>query len=136
MLEFVTVKDQLLAFLKAHQNDVIDSDNINNDLMFNSQPNGVVQACIDEMAIDKAIILYKKETNFILILTHHGERILSEGGYVRELINKKKFREKTDTKAEPLYLPNTLYKRNRQIAVISNTVNALSIVSALLFKRI
>jgi len=136
MLEFVTVKDQLLAFLKTYQNEVIDFDIINNNLMFNSLPNGVVQACIDEMAMDKTIIIYQKETKFILALTHSGKRVLSEGGYVGKLIEAKKIRKKTDSEAETLYMPNTLYKKNRQIAVIANTVNALSVVSAVLFKRI
>ena len=58
MLEFVTVKDSILKFIQTHHNEAIESDSINNDLRFRSQPNGVVEACIEEMHEDSAIIIH------------------------------------------------------------------------------
>lgn len=136
MLEFVTVKDQMLEFLKTHQDKAIDSDIINFDVRFNSLPNGVIEACIEEMKNDNVIKVKNVKDKDLLGITDSGQRFLGAGGYTKKLIEEKKVRAIADSKSEPLYMPNALYKRNRQIALITNTVNTLSVVSALLFKRI
>jgi hypothetical protein len=136
MLEFVTVKDQLLAFLKTHQDEAIETNIINNDLIFHSLPNGVLEACIEEMERDNVIKVQRVKAKDLLGITDTGKRLLGAGGYSKKLIEEKKARAMADSTSDPLYMPNTLYKRNRQIALITNTVNALSIVSAVLFKRI
>lgn len=136
MIEFVTVKDQLLEFLKTHQNEVIDFDSINSITRFHSLPNGVIEACIDEMKADNVIKVQNVKSKHLLNITDSGKMFLGMGGYAKRLVEERKHRAMVDAKSVPLCMPATLYKRNRQIALISNTVSALSVVSAILFKRI
>lgn len=136
MHEFVTVKDQLLEFLKAHQNEVVDSEKINSNTRFHSLPNGVIEACIDEMKADNVIKVQNVKSKYLLSITDSGKMFLGMGGYAKRLIEEKKHRAMVDAKSAPLCMPGTLYKRNRQIALINNTVSALSVLSSILFKRI
>lgn len=132
MLEFVTVKDNILKFLKTHQNDVMDSDIINNHVKFFSQPKGVIPACIDEMVMDKSIKILEQDNKYILTLSEKGERLLTEGGYVNKLIEEKKLREK---KSDNARATNASYNRKKQITILANTVNALSVLLSILFKK-
>jgi hypothetical protein len=132
MLEFVTVKDNILAFLKTHQNDVIDSDIIQNDLKFVFLPNGVVQACIEEMTIDKVLTVRSKDSKAILILAGSGEKLLSDGGYKKKLIEEKKLGSKSDTSETN----NNQYKSKKQVLATDNTLSVLSMLSSILFKRV
>ncbi len=133
MLEFVTVKDSILKFLEIHQDEVIDSDIINNNAKFIYQPNGVVLACIDEMTTEKTITIHKAEAKIILTITGSGKRLLADGGYVNKLIEERKLRKINSDTARTIYAS---YKRKKQITVLANTANALSVLSAILFKRI
>jgi hypothetical protein len=134
MLEFVTVKDNILEFLKSHQGKVIDSHLIYNDLKFIRQPNGVVEACIDEMEADNVITTHKAESKDMVAIAASGVKLLAEGGYSKRLIIEKKiivnnYPPVAQTKAPRL-------KRRKEISVISGSLGVISVVSAILFKRI
>lgn len=136
MLEFVTVKDNILEYLKEHQGEVIDTDIIHKDLKFLFLPNGVVQACIEEMTVDKALTIRTKDTKVILILAGRGEKLLAEGGYKKKLIEEKKLIVTADSMPGALETNNSLYKSNNQAVSSDNTLSILSMLSSILFKRI
>jgi hypothetical protein len=134
MLEFVTVKDNILEFLKTNQDEVIDSSLIYSDLKFNRQPNGVVDACIEEMQVDKVITIQKAKAKDMVAIADSGVKLLAEGGYSRRLIIEKKiiinnFPPVAHTKVQRL-------KRRRDISVIASSLGVISVVSSILFKRI
>ncbi len=136
MLEFVKVKDNLLEFLNIYRNEIVDYDVIRNHLNFFSLPNGVVEACIEEMTLDKAIIIRSMESKISMIITGSGERLLSSGGYVKKLKEENILRQNDDIRSDTLYTPNVLYRRSKQITVKSSSINASSILSSVLFKRV
>lgn len=136
MLEFVTVKDDILKFLQTHHPEAIDSDVLHGNSYFNSQPNGVMEACISEMEEDNSITVKNKEKKTIIGITDSGMKLLDDGGYVKLLFEKRKSKEKLYAEARKLRPANREYKRQRQASLISDTVGVLSLVGSLLFKRI
>lgn len=135
MLEFVKVKDNLLEFLNTRRNEVVDYDAIKNHLNFFSLPNGVVEACIEEMTMDKAISR-SMEPKTSIIITGSGEKLLSSGGYAKKLMEENVLRQNADIMSDTLYTPNVLYRRSKQITVKSRSINASSILPSVLFKRV
>ena len=136
MLEFVTVKDNLLEFLRKHQAEVIDSEIINNDFSFFYKPNGVVQACIEEMVAEKVIIVHQNGTKAILIIADSGKNLLNEGGYKKKFIEDKKLPAKFDSDSVISQTIKSQNIRKKQMSILSNLFNVPSTLSSILFKRI
>jgi hypothetical protein len=137
MLEFVTVKDNILEFLSSNQDQVIDSHIIYNDLKFICQPNGVVDACIEEMEVDKMITIHKSAAKDMVAIADSGVKLLAEGGYSKRLITEKKIiLNNFNPVSNPVNKTAIRFKRKKQINVMAGSLGVVSVLSSILFKRI
>jgi len=134
MLEFVTIKDSILKFIQTHHNEAIESDSINNDLRFRAQPNGVVEACIEEMHADSAIIIHNVKGKDLLIISDFGKKLLADGGYTIRYIGSKK--EKIYTDSINLQPVQTEPHRKKQVSVAAVLLAFISLFESVIFKRI
>jgi hypothetical protein len=134
MLEFVAVKDSILKFIQTHHNEAIDTDSINKELQFRTQPNGVVEACIEEMHEDKAIILHNVKGKNLVILSEPGRKLLDEGGYTYRYIETKKEKIYTDS----INLPpvESEHSNRKQVSVAAVILGFIALFESVLFKRI
>jgi predicted rRNA methylase YqxC with S4 and FtsJ domains len=133
MLEFVTVKDNILKFLQSHS-EATDSDLIHKDLSFSSLPNGVAKACIEEMDEDRAITAYNEKGKDLLIISESGKKLLAAGGYTKRYIEKKK--EKIYIDSINLQAIKSENNRKKQVSVMAFIVSFISLFESLLIKRI
>jgi hypothetical protein len=133
MLEFVTVKDNLLEFLRQNQDEVIDTSRINKNIKFSSQPNGVIDACIEEMEVDNVITFSKKDTT--MAIAESGIRLLDEGGYSKRLIVEKKIIVKPVV-SDTIYKKANRINKGNEITDSANLLRVFSMLSSILFKRV
>ena len=135
MFEFVTVKDNILLYLYTHQKEIIDPEIIKNDLKFTFLPNGVVQACIEEMVADHSITIRRIGSGFSLVPAESGKRLLADGGYVKKLTEETTIRTIEGITSYKLHKSKRQFISGKQITVLANTASVLSVLSAALFKR-
>jgi BRCT domain type II-containing protein len=102
-LEIAALKDKILMYLNENYGDSIVSTGIFNYLKLDSLPNGVFQACLQEMGKDDVIICNEVPgTRTILKIKNKGAKLLTEGGYtkpIQDRINERKQQEADNQKA-------------------------------------
>jgi BRCT domain type II-containing protein len=102
-LEIAALKDKILMYLNENYGDSIVSTGIFNYLKFDSLPNGVFQACLQEMGKDDVIICNEASgTRTILKIKNKGAKLLTEGGYtkpIQDKINERRQLEADNQKA-------------------------------------
>jgi predicted transcriptional regulator len=128
MLEFVTVKDNILKYLNANKN--VNSTHISSDTKFLNLPKDVIETSLNEMFADDTIKI-NNENGVNLKITRKGENLLSEGGYTNRYQD---YRSRTDQHFINSYKGITVIHPSSSKAAFS--LNLMSVVSSVFAKRV